>query len=99
MKLYVHSEQIQRNYPRRCAPQTDHQLIGLLKNYVERAERGEEELSDTSYDAAAGELQALLTRLTSVIHKREDYYKVRLEMITEAIEISLWEMDVYEGIR
>ncbi|MBP2111282.1 methyl-accepting chemotaxis protein [Paenibacillus silagei] len=78
-------------------PQTDRQLIDLLRNYVERAERKEEEQADTYSAAVPDELQALLTRLTSVIHKREDYYKVRLEMITEAIEISLWEMDVYEG--
>ncbi|WP_083677641.1 PAS domain-containing protein [Paenibacillus sp. FSL R7-0337] len=78
-------------------PQTDHHLIDLLRNYVERAERKEEEQADTYSATAPGELQALLMRLTSVIHKREDYYKVRLNMITEAIEISLWEMDVYEG--
>ncbi|MEK4042705.1 PAS domain-containing protein [Paenibacillus sp. FSL H8-0048] len=82
--------------PAGAPPQTDPQLIGLLRNYVERAERNEEQ-ADTYSAAVPDELQAMLTRLTSVIHKREDYYKVRLEMITEAIEISLWEMDVYEG--
>ncbi|MFD1906781.1 PAS domain-containing protein [Paenibacillus rhizoplanae] len=83
--------------PAGAPPQTDHQLTDLLRNYVERAERKEEEQTDTYSAAVPDELQALLTRLTSVIHKREDYYKVRLNMITEAIEISLWEMDVYEG--
>lgn len=83
--------------PQGAAPQAERQLIDALQQYVELAERKQEDQASTYLSSNQDELRGLLDRLTSVIHKREDYYKVRLNMITEAIEISLWEMDVYEG--
>ncbi|MDF9839766.1 MULTISPECIES: PAS domain-containing protein [unclassified Paenibacillus] len=79
------------------APQTDNQLMDSLRKYVELAERKEEGQHPANADSNNDELNALLTRLSSVVHKREEYYKVRLNMITEAIEVALWEMDVFEG--
>lgn len=77
------------------APQSDEgQFIKVIRKYVEHAERNEE----TSFPQSNHvELNELLTRLSSVISKRENNYKVRLNMITEAIEIGLWEMDVVAG--
>lgn len=68
-----------------------------LRKYVELVERNEEELFHTYSHSDHNELHDLVTRLSSVIHKREDYYKLRLNMMTEAIAVGLWEMDVFEG--
>jgi PAS domain S-box-containing protein len=76
--------------------QAEKRFMDALREVVELAERKEEgKLTYASSEHA--ELNELLARLTSVIHKRENYYKLRLDMITQAIEIGLWEMDVIEG--
>lgn len=83
--------------PKEIAPSADRQLLDALRTYVELAERNEEQQFALSSQANREEWQALLARLTSVIAKREAYYKTRLHMITEAIDVGLWEMDVYAG--
>lgn len=70
------------------------QFLNALQQYVELAERKEE---DRFPKSSHEELEELFEQLTTIIHDRENFYKHRLEMITEAIGIGLWEIEIIDG--
>lgn len=78
-------------------------LVSILINYTENIEKRNYEEVNQIIAKSKIQLQSLpgldelLTRITNVIQCRESYYKTRLEMVTKAIEVGLWEMDVCPG--
>ena len=68
-----------------------------LEQFIDLLEKHEEHLYKQSGTNDVNKVLALLSRASDIIQKRENYYKVRLDMITKAIEVGLWEMDVFAG--
>lgn len=68
-----------------------------LKKYTALIENREEEQFQYDLVGKNKEVHELLHRITCILQSREHYYNVRLKIVTEAIGVGLWEMDVQEG--
>ena len=70
-----------------------------LEEYVQLLEQGKENIfvSRTGNDSTDARLQQLTDRISAALHERESEPRLRLDMVTEAFEVALWEMDVVAG--
>ena len=70
-----------------------------LEKYVELLEQKnvKEDESVNEQDLLQKRFNSLTTRITKALHEREKDASLRLNMITDAIQIGLWEMDVVSG--
>ncbi|GFN32977.1 methyl-accepting chemotaxis protein [Paenibacillus xylaniclasticus] len=78
---------------------TESAWLDEFERYVKLLEQGKE--NDYSLARTDGALfdrfQSLTERVSAVLHRREERPNIRLNMVTTAIEVGLWEMDVIAG--
>jgi len=77
----------------------EEQLFGELEEFVTLLEQGKENiyLPRTGNSTSDARLRQLADRTSTALHKRENHSKIRLDMISDAIDVALWEMDVVAG--
>ncbi|NHN32232.1 methyl-accepting chemotaxis protein [Paenibacillus agricola] len=73
--------------------------LNEFENYVELLEQNKENdyILAKGQGAAFEGFKILTDRVSTVLHRREESPILRLNMVTEAIEVGLWEMDVVAG--
>lgn len=74
-------------------------LLNELEKYVELLEQNKENhfVLTQNHGELSKRLKSLTERISAVAHQREDQPALRLNMVKDAINIGLWEMDILAG--